>query len=204
MNEIKLSQEELFKKEAAVKSGAGWFAMIAVLSLINSFIVLANGSLNFILGLGITKIVDSLTIYNEPGSVTLDKATGLLINLLITSIFLIFSYYAKRKKTWAFVTGMIVYGLDGLIFLPVQDYLSFGFHLFALIFIFKGFSAMRILNKTPVPLISINGSPNQGNISESISAITEEKKNILICPNCKTEFRGNFNYCTNCGSRITL
>lgn len=204
MNEIKLSQEEIFKKEAAVKSGAGWFAMIAVLSLINSFIVLANGSLNFILGLGITKIVDSLTIYNEPGSVTLDKATGLSINLLITAIFLIFSYYAKRKKSWAFITGIIVYGLDGLIFLPVQDYLSFGFHLFALIFIFKGFSAMRILNKMPVPLISIDGSPHQSNLTEPTSVNTEENKNILVCPNCKTEFKSNINYCTNCGTRITL
>jgi uncharacterized membrane protein HdeD (DUF308 family) len=204
VNEIKLSQEEIFKKEAAVKSGAGWFAMIAVLSLINSFIVLSNGSLNFILGLGITQIVDSLTIYNEPGSVTLDKATALSINLLIASIFLIFSYFAKRKKTWAFVTGMIVYGLDGLIFLSVQDYLGFGFHLFALIFIFKGFSAMRILNKIPIPLISIDGSPNQSNLTEPISAITEGNKNILMCPNCKTEFKGNINYCTNCGTRITL
>ncbi len=203
MNEIKLSREEIFKKEAAVKSGAGWFALIAVLSLINSIIVLANGSLNFILGLGITKIVDSLTIYNEPGSITLDKATGWSINLLITGIFLIFSYYAKRKKTWAFVTGMIVYGLDGLIFLPGQDYLSFGFHLFALIFIFKGFSVWRILNKIPVPLISIDGSLHQSNLTEPISAITEENKNILMCPNCKTEFKGNFNY-LYCGTRITL
>ncbi len=66
MSSSKPSQEELFNKEAAVKSGANWFVWIAILSIINSVIVTMNGNLNFIIGLGITQIVDALSIYHEP------------------------------------------------------------------------------------------------------------------------------------------
>jgi len=40
---------------------------------------------------------------------------------------------------------MILYGIDGLLFLFVQDYLSIGFHVFALYGIYKGFAASREL-----------------------------------------------------------
>ncbi len=202
MSSSKPSQEELFNKEAAVKSGAIWFVWIAILSIINSVIVTMNGNLNFIIGLGITQIVDALSIYHEPGSLNLDKTTGLSINLLIISMFFLIAYNAKRKKAWAFVIGMILYGLDGLIFLH-KDYLSFGFHLFALFFIFKGFSAMRELNKITVPLIEINSLSHQSNFTGITSVTAKESKPVIICPGCKTELTENINYCTNCGMRIS-
>ncbi len=114
-------------------------------------------------------------------------------------MFFLIAYNAKRKKAWAFVIGMILYGLDGLIFLPVQDYLSFGFHLFALFFIFKGFSAMRELNKITVPLIEINSLSHQSNFTGITSVTAKESKPVIICPGCKTELTENINYCTNCG-----
>ena len=37
---------------------------------------------------------------------------------------------------------MVLYALDGLIFLWVQDYLSIGFHLFALYGLYRGVKAL--------------------------------------------------------------
>ena len=38
---------------------------------------------------------------------------------------------------------MLVYALDGLLFLLVSDLLNVGFHVFALLFIWQGFKALR-------------------------------------------------------------
>jgi hypothetical protein len=40
---------------------------------------------------------------------------------------------------------MVLYGLDGLLFLIVQDWLSFGFHVFALFCIFGGYRSLKNL-----------------------------------------------------------
>ncbi len=202
MNDSNPGREEIFNRESAVKNGANWFIWIAILSIINSLIIYMDGNLNFIIGLGITQVVDGLTIYHEPGGLNLDKTTGMSINLIVISIFFLFAYYAKRKQLWAFITGMIVYGLDGLIFLPVQDYFGFGFHLFALYFVFKGFSAARALNKIPIPLIDINSQSPQSNFEDLTSAPTENIKPAIVCPSCNTETKENINYCPNCGQRI--
>jgi hypothetical protein len=202
MADLALSKEEIYKNEEEVKKGASWFFWIAILSIINTIIVYLNGSLNFVIGLGITQIVDAFTIFYEPGGFNLDKTTGLSINLLITSIFFLFGYYAKQKKTWAFIVGMVLYALDGLVFLPVQDYWGFGFHVFALFMIFKGFQAIRVLNKIKVPLIDVNNLAVQSSNSKDSTMLSEEKLSELKCPSCGTELNASFKYCTSCGMRI--
>lgn len=202
MGNLSLSKEEIFRKEEEVKKGAGWFLWIALLSIINSIIVASGGSLNFILGLGITQIIDGLTMYSVPDGLNLDKTTGLSINLIITSIFFLFAYFARQKKPWAFITGMVLYGLDGLLFLPLQDYLGFGFHVFALIMLFKGFQAMRVLNKIEVPLIKVNNLAVQSSDTFASSLIAEEQVSADKCPSCGTELKDNFKYCSSCGMRI--
>jgi len=48
------------KLENQVRSGASWFFWIAGLSVINAVILLAGGSWNFLIGLGITQFVSAL------------------------------------------------------------------------------------------------------------------------------------------------
>jgi hypothetical protein len=56
-------------------------------------------------------------------------------------------YLSLQKKNWAFIAGMILYFIDALIFLMVPDYLSIGFHAYALYRIFVGFKACIQFNK---------------------------------------------------------
>ena len=144
--EKKLIEEKL-KVEKRFQSGADWFFWIAGLSLINSIILLAGSEWGFIVGLGVTRIVDSigLVIAEEVGIA--GKIIAFIFDVIVAGIFVLFGVFARRRHKWAFITGMILYALDGLIFLLVMDILSIGFHIFALFCIYGGFKALGKLSE---------------------------------------------------------
>lgn len=132
-----------------VKNSADWFCWIAILSIINNIIILAHGNINFIVGLGITQVIDYL-------SYALSKSLGpglmvisFTINILISLFFMFIGYKARKGAKWAFILGMVLYVLDGLLFLLAEDYISIGFHAFALYCIFIGYRALVKSNKKP-------------------------------------------------------
>jgi hypothetical protein len=129
-------------------SGANWFFWIAGLSLVNSIVVLAESDWNFIVGLGITQIVDgmALALAAEIGQVS--KIIGFGVNALIAGAFCLFGVFARKKHTWAFIVGMILYALDGLMFLLIRDFLGLGFHAFALYCIYSGMKALHQSSET--------------------------------------------------------
>jgi hypothetical protein len=45
-----------------------------------------------------------------------------------------------------FAGGLAVYGLDGLTFLAVRNWIGLGFHVFVLVLVFKGLQAARQLD----------------------------------------------------------
>ena len=140
--EQKLIEENL-RTENQSKSGANWFFWIAGLSLINSIIVRFRVGLLFIFGLGITQVVDAVAA--ELGGAGV--AISFVINIIILGIFVLFGIFARKGHVWAFVVGMILYALDGTLFLLVgPDYLSIGFHVLALVFMAAGVRATMKLN----------------------------------------------------------
>ena len=56
----KKSLENKIKIENQFRSGANWFFWIAGLSLVNSVILLTGSQWDFIVGLGITQIIDTI------------------------------------------------------------------------------------------------------------------------------------------------
>ena len=141
------SIEEKIKIEKQFQSGAGWFFWIAGLSLVNSAILLSGSEWGFIIGLGITQIIDAfgLAIAEEVGLA--GKIIAFVFDVFAAGIFVLFGIFAKKKHKWAFIVGMILYALDGLIFLLVKDFLSIGFHIFALLCIYSGFKAIKKLKE---------------------------------------------------------
>ncbi|MGA2630691.1 MAG: hypothetical protein ABSG54_10810 [Terriglobia bacterium] len=119
-----------------IQVGANWFFWIAGLSLVNSVIALAGGGTRFVLGLGITQVVDAIAQQANMG-----KGVPLVVDLVAAGIFVPFGLQARKRQNWAFLVGMILYALDGLLFVLVKDILGIGFHLFALFFIYKGMKA---------------------------------------------------------------
>jgi hypothetical protein len=68
---------------------------------------------------------------------------ALVLDVLAAGLFVLFGVFATKKRLWAFIVGLIVYALDGLIFLLAGDWLGVGFHVFALLCIFAGCNATR-------------------------------------------------------------
>jgi hypothetical protein len=144
--EIALVQTR-YRLENQLRGGANWFYWIAGLSLINSVINFFEGSLSFLVGLGVTQVVDAIAfiIAEElTGSgVLIVKLIALGFDVTIAAMFVLAGFLAKKRKQWVFIVGMLLYALDAVIFLLVQDWFPFGFHLFALVGMFQGLQALR-------------------------------------------------------------
>ena len=137
--------EAVLKLQNQHKSGASWFYWIAGLSVINSIVILVGSQWSFVVGLGITQLVDGMAmgVAQQASAQTgmILKVMGFVFNLLIAGLFVFFGAFAAKRHMWAYVVGMVLYAFDGLIFLIVKDFLSIGFHVFALICIYGGLQA---------------------------------------------------------------
>jgi hypothetical protein len=118
-------------------TGAACFYWIAGLTLLNSLVVFLGISLHFIIGLGISTVVDA----NARGLGTIGVVLDLLINGTIAGIFFVLGSLAFKRAKWAFIVGMVLYGLDGLLLLAKNDILSVVFHAYSLYAISRALTA---------------------------------------------------------------
>jgi hypothetical protein len=119
------------------RTGAKWFYWIAALSMIN-FLIL-GGKLRFGFGLGFTSVVHGLV--NRAGST--GHVPDIVINACAAGTFITFGYFATKARKWAFLLGMTLYLMDGLLLVAVRDILGIGFHTYALYAISRGLAAAK-------------------------------------------------------------
>lgn len=139
---------------ARMRNGAKWFYWIAALSLINSAVVIFGGNLHFVVGLGITEVVDALAKKAGAAGTVLD----LVINGFVAGIFFLFGNFAGKAQKWAFVIGMAVYTLDAFLLFAAKDILSVAFHAYVLFAIYRGLAAANQLSSME-PTGAITGEP---------------------------------------------
>jgi hypothetical protein len=133
--------EQKLRAEQIVRSGAGWFLAIAGLSILNSVLTMSGTHFHFIFGLGVTEIVDA--IGRQSG--TTGSALGLVVNVFIAGLFLLFWNFARQGEKWAFLAGMALYAVDGMILIPFKDFLGVAFHAYALFRIYHGMQGVPVL-----------------------------------------------------------
>lgn len=75
------------------------------------------------------------------------RLIGLVPDLFICSVFVLCGVLAAKGFRWAFIVGMLLYGLDTILTLVSPDFIGFGFHLFFLWFLFTGLQAFDKLKK---------------------------------------------------------
>ena len=134
---------ELDNLQVDIAKAASWFFWIAGLSVINSLLFYMGANMNFILGLGMTQLVDGLAAGLSNGA----NFIALIPDLMIAGFFFYIGYRSKKIDKWAFVTGIILYTLDALIYLFFSEWFAFGFHVFALVMIIRGFIKVFEYNK---------------------------------------------------------
>ena len=129
-----------------IHSCAQWFLWIAGLSLLNLIIVAVGINIHFIVGLGVTQIIDYLAARAGQAG----NAVAITLDLVAVGLFVGFGLLARQGKESVFTLGMIVYALDGLLFVFDKDILSIGFHLYALFWLYKGLRASGALAQLEV------------------------------------------------------
>jgi len=123
--------------EQRLARSANWFYWIAGLSVVNVFA--AKSSFQFVLGSGAVEAAPAF-----------GTTAAIVIDVCVIGGFAILGFLAARRHTWAFILGMVLYALDGLIFLVAQDYIAAAFHAFVLYVLFLGAQASIALNRMPV------------------------------------------------------
>jgi hypothetical protein len=127
------------------KSGANWFYWIAGLTLITSLITFFGGGIRFLIGLGATQFIDGVAaaLATELGSAV--QVVGLLLDVIVAGMFILFGYLAGKKMLWVYMLGMVVFLLDGLLALAFQDAIGAIAHAVVLFWLFRGYQAGREL-----------------------------------------------------------
>jgi len=121
------------------RSGGQWFYWIAALSLINAVLAFSGQQWRFILGLGVTQLVQEMAAAGSSGTI------GGLVGVALIVVFAVLGQRAVVGHQWAFPLGMILFGLDGLLFVLIQDWIGVGFDACALLMIGRGYAAARQL-----------------------------------------------------------
>jgi hypothetical protein len=161
--------DDIIKITKSFENGYKWFYWIAGLSLINSAAHLAKSDFSFVIGLGVTQIVDAIALAltkEHPEITTVVNIIAFIFAAIFAGIFALFGWLAGKKHGWPFIVGLILYTFDGLIFLLVQDWMSIAFHGFAFVCILMGYTNLRKLNQLEAVAMQQQptGIPNLENI----------------------------------------
>jgi hypothetical protein len=130
---------EVARGTPAVVQGARWFWWIAGLSLLNVAAFASHANLSFSLGLAFTQLAHAVFQSNAGVAYAIDA-------FFIGGFFLI-GQQALRGRAWAFVLGAGIYLCDALVDLKFGVALPVVFHLVALGFILRGYSALNLALK---------------------------------------------------------
>lgn len=138
-------QESLIHDRGAeMRNGGSWFFWLAALSIINSLILFFAPAIShwfWLIGLGVNRLVENVFASQD------FRPAALIVNLAIAGALIGFGYYARRGVAGAFILGIFLYIVDGLLCLIYGGYLAVAFHVFALFFIVKGLIGNRRLNQ---------------------------------------------------------
>ena len=143
-------QGEFADLDQKFRNGANWFYWVAALSLINSLIVLFGGGWAFIFGLGTTQVVDALgavVVEEFPDSVLMIKGGAFVISLVLLGVAGVFGWLAHKGIVPVFIIGIVLYCLDGLLFVIGGDILGLLFHGFVAYQMMAGLQALRQLHQ---------------------------------------------------------
>lgn len=135
--------QQTYSFNRQIYSGTSWIYAIAAFSLINCVIMLGGSNTRFILGLGFTDLITEITQVYAPSLLTI----GIIINVLVSALYFVFGYFARKKHTWAFIITIVFYSLDLLLLLLIKDFMSIAFHGLAIFFIAKALYSCIKLKK---------------------------------------------------------
>lgn len=120
---------------------------------------------------GVTQLLNemSTTIARHPDLMDPVRVKGaaLEVNILVAAAFIGLGILARKRQGWAYLTGLILYVLDGVVCLLATNPAGVIFHAFFLFFIVRGYLALLDLHRRgdgtePVSLDASPATPDSG------------------------------------------
>jgi len=142
------------------KSGANWFYWIAGLTIVTSIISFGGGNWRFLISLGTTQVIDGLADAFSVELGAAPKVIALVLDLILTAVFVVFGVLANKKFLWAYILGMAVFVFDGVVSLLVQDWIGVIAHVVVVIFMVPGFMAGRKLVEIEQAMAQSQAAPS--------------------------------------------
>lgn len=122
----------------ARNSGASWINTVALFAIVNSALTFMEVNLRFIFGLGVADIAAYVAQASENSGA---KVLAIGITLSGAATFYALGLKARKGATWAFALSMVLYSMDGLLWVLGQEWLEVACHGFAIFMMFQGMRA---------------------------------------------------------------
>ncbi len=136
-------------------NGGAWFYWIGGASILNSVLSAAGTQWGLAVGLGVTYLIDGLA---EGLSDTVRTPIyAFLVDIAIAGGFLLLGRAARRGNLGWYAVGIVLYLLDGLLFVLFQDLLGIAVHAIAIYGLISGWRAARALKKFDAPSPALVG-----------------------------------------------
>lgn len=138
-----------------------WFKWIAGLSLINTLLMIFGSNISFIFGLAsnIFLYAFGVELFGEYSIITLSA------QLIFPVIYFLLYRMNKSMKKWPIIVGVVLYGLDALLYLLIDDMLSILFHAYVMYSVLKSFWEIDQFKETLSKLEALN---QQSQVDETI------------------------------------
>lgn len=120
-----------------VSSYASWFYWIAGMTVVNCVMIHSGSETSFLIGLTIGMVVDAMTA--DAGSTA--KIFAASFDAICVGSLIFLGVKARQGVRWAFVVGIILYGMDTLLSLLAPSAVSIAVHAWALISMALGLRA---------------------------------------------------------------
>ena len=142
IEKIEAVKKEQLKQKNLISGGASWFMWIGILSALNTIALIVHQNLQFLAGLGINYIILGMIegIRRVAGANLI--ALGYTLTLLVSGLFIFIWRKSKKENKAIYLTGLILYGLDTVIFIFTKEWFGLGFHVFAFIMLLTGYNAL--------------------------------------------------------------
>lgn len=127
-----VAQQEVLQQK--VNAGASWFYWVAGLSIINLLAAFMGAQWTFIFALNSAQVLAALAQ---------QMPLVYLVCVALIGLIAACGYFARGPSRIAFMAGMALYALDGLLLIYGKSWLNLIFHGYALYCIWKGLQAAR-------------------------------------------------------------
>jgi len=135
------------KQRNSITNGVSWFLWIAILSSCNTIALIFHQNLHFVVGLGINYVLLGIMEGIQRASGANLIPIGFVLTFVISGLFLWIWTKSKKENQKIYLTGLIIYGIDTIIFIFTKEWFSIAFHLFAFWVLFVGYRALLTINK---------------------------------------------------------